>query len=285
MGVFHAVSAFCNTGISLFATGLTAFNQHIPIMLALMLLIILGGLGFIVLQDVLNVFRGRKTRLSYHSRIVLAMTALLVFGGALLFLILEQRRLFADMKVPVAIMNAVFQSINTRSGGFELISQQALSQPSKMLTCLLMLIGGAPGSIAGGIKITIVFVILAFMFRKPDAAGDIKVFHHRLSAATIHKSVVYVLKALGLLLLCIGALTVFEGLAGKSIGAIIFETFSAFATVGLSLGLTSELSEAGKWIIIIAMFAGRVGLIALAFPAIRQNMYEISYPEGSLLLE
>jgi trk system potassium uptake protein TrkH len=285
MGVFHAVSAFCNTGISLFDTGFTSFNQHIPIMLVLMSLMTLGGVGFIVLQDALIVLRRRKMRLSYHSRIVLAMTVLLVFGGALLFFILERRRLFADMNPPVAVMNAVFQSVNTRSGGFELISQRALSQPSKMLTCLLMLIGGAPGSIAGGIKITIVFVILALIFRKPDAAGDINVFHHRLSAATIHKAVVYVLKALGLLLLCIGALTVSEGLAGKSLGAIIFEGFSAFATVGLSLGLTGELSEAGKWIIIAAMFAGRVGLIALAFPAIRQNKYEISYPEGSLLLE
>lgn len=285
MGVFHAVSAFCNTGISLFETGLTAFNRDIPLMLTIILLIALGGLGFIVIEELLALARGRRSRLSYHSRVVLGMSALLAFGGAVLFYILEHGRSFGTMGTGTAVVNALFQSVNTRSGGFELISQRELSQPSKLLTCLLMLMGGAPGSIAGGIKITIVFVILALMFRKPDSSGDINVFHHRLSGANIHKAVVYTLKALGLLLLCIGALTVFEGLAGQSLGSLVFEVFSAFATVGLSLGATGRLSEGGKWVIIVAMFAGRVGLVALAFPALRQNKYEISYPEGTLLLE
>jgi trk system potassium uptake protein TrkH len=284
MGVFHAVSSFCNAGISLFETGLTAFSRDIPLMMVIMLLITLGGLGFIVIEDILGLARGRRTRLSYHSRVVLGMSALLVFGGAVLFYILERGRSFGTMGTGTAVVNALFQSVNTRSSGFELISQRELSQPSKLLTCLLMLIGGAPGSIAGGIKITIVFVILALMFRKPDSNGDINVFHHRLRGSAIHKAVVYTLKALALLLLCIGALTVLEG-AGQSLGSLVFEVSSAFTTVGLSLGVTGRLSEGGKWVIIAAMFAGRVGLVALAFPALRQNKYEISYPEGTLLLE
>ncbi|MDR1400068.1 MAG: hypothetical protein LBJ41_09120 [Treponema sp.] len=285
MGIFHAVSAFCNTGISLFENGLTSFNREVLLMLIIILLIALGGLGFIVIQELLGLARGRLTHLSYHSRVVLGMSALLVFGGTILFYILERGRSFGAMGTGTAVVNALFQSVNTRSGGFDLISQRALSQPSKLLTCLLMLVGGAPGSIAGGIKITIVFVILVLIFRKPDSHGDINVFHHRLSGESIHRAVVYTLKALALLLLCIGALTVFEGLDGQSMGSLVFEVFSAFATVGLSLGATGSLSEGGKWVIIIAMFAGRVGLVALAFPALRQNKYDISYPEGTLLLE
>jgi trk system potassium uptake protein TrkH len=285
MGVFHAVSAFCNTGISLFETGLLRFNNDVPLMLLISLLIILGGLGFIVIEDLLKLLMGRRRSLSYHSRVVLGMSALLLFGGAVLFYILERRRSFSAMGLDEAFVKALFQSVDTRSAGFAFVPQGGLSRPSKLLACLFMLMGGAPGSIAGGIKITIVFVLLALIFRKPDASGDINVFHHRLGGRTIHRAVVYTLKALALLLLCIGALTVCEGGGGQSLGALVFEVFSAFTTVGLSLGATEKLSAAGKWVIIAAMFAGRVGLAALAFPALRQNTYEISYPEGNLLLE
>ncbi|MDR1956620.1 MAG: hypothetical protein LBQ30_07190 [Treponema sp.] len=285
MGLFHAVSAFCNAGISPLAGGLTGFADHTPLLLVLMALIILGGLGFIVLQDLLEVSMAKKQRLSYHSRIVLVLTAILVLGGMVLFFILERKRLLAGMDTfPGAWVNALFQSVTPRSGGFEVLHQSRLSQPSKLLTGLLMLIGGAPGSIAGGLKITTVFVVAAVMFRKPDGQGDIKVFHHRFTAETLNKGVLYVLKALALLLLCIGALTVFEGLQGKSLGALVFEVVSAFGTVGLTLSLTPSLSTAGKLIIIAAMFAGRVGLVALAFPVIGRNNYAITYPEGSILL-
>jgi trk system potassium uptake protein TrkH len=286
MGIFHAVSAFCNTGVSPFAGGLSGFAADIPVLLVVMVLIILGGTGFIVLHDVVRLFRRQTTRLSYHSRVVLVMTALFVFGGMALFIVLERGQMYRAMDLPTALVNALFQSANTRSGGFEVVAQQGLTQPSKLLTSLLMLVGGAPGSIAGGIKITTVLVIVAVIVRKPDKNGDIRLFHHRLCADTVHKGVVYVLKALVLLLLCVSALSISEGFAGgKPFGALVFECISAFATVGLSLGITADLSTAGKWIIIVAMFAGRVGLIVLAFPSIRYRKYDITYPQGSLLLE
>jgi trk system potassium uptake protein TrkH len=153
-----------------------------------------------------------------------------------------------------------------------------------MLTCLLMLIGGAPGSIAGGIKVTTLFVILVVMLRKPDSEGDIRIFHHRLTGETIHTAGVYFLKALALLLICIIALLWTEKPAGSETGDIIFEVISAFATVGLSLDFTSSLTPGGKLVIIAAMFSGRVGLIALAFPAFRSRNYAVNYPEGVILL-
>jgi trk system potassium uptake protein TrkH len=285
MGVFHAVSAFCNAGISPLADGLSGYAGNTPVLLVLMTLVVLGGLGFIVLQDILEVWLGKKQRLSYHSRIVLVITACLILGGTALIFILERKRMLSGMVMfPDAWVNALFQSVTTRSGGFEVLPQSRLSQPSKLLTGLLMLIGGAPGSIAGGLKITTVFVVFLVMFRKPDEQGDIKFFHHRLTGETLNKGVAYVLKALALLLVCIAALTVFEGIQGKSLGALVFEVVSAFGTVGLTLNLTPSLSTGGKLIIIAAMFAGRVGLVALAFPAIGRRNYAITYPEGSILL-
>ncbi|MDR2392899.1 MAG: hypothetical protein LBD93_01890 [Treponema sp.] len=285
MGLFHAVSAFCNAGITPLPGGLTGFADNSPLLLVLIALIVLGGLGFIVLQDILAVWLGKKQRLSYHSRIVLVISALLILGGTVLFFILERKRLFSGMDMfPGAWVHALFQSVTTRSGGFEVLPQSQLSQPSKLLTGLLMLIGGAPGSIAGGLKITTVFVVLVVMVREPDEQGDIKLFHHRLTGETLNKGVVYVLKALVLLLLCIAALTFFEGIRGKSLGALVFEVVSAFGTVGLTLNLTPSLSAGGKLIIIVAMFAGRVGLVALAFPAISRRNYAITYPQGSILL-
>jgi trk system potassium uptake protein TrkH len=285
MALFHSVSAFCNTGVSPFPNGLSDFSHNIPVILVIAALIAAGGIGFLVLHDLLRLFTGKSNRLNYHSRVILAMTGIIIVISTVFFLVFERNHLYRDMTGPVAFMNAMFQSVNTRSGGFEIVVQKYLSQPSKLLTCLLMFIGGAPGSIAGGIKITTVFVLAAFLFNNADKNGDIKVFRHRLTSDSIHKGVVYVLKALIMLFVCIAALTISEGLAGKSFGSIAFEVFSAFATVGLSLGITPELSTVGKWVIIGAMFAGRVGLIALAFPSLVREKYDITYPKGSLLME
>jgi trk system potassium uptake protein TrkH len=285
MAIFHSVSAFCNTGLSVFPTQLLAFSGDIAIVLVMSALIVSGGVGFLVLHDILRFARGRIRKLSYHSKVVLFMTALIILSGTILFFIFERRRTFDGMDTLHAAVNSFFQTVNTRSAGFEVIVQKSFCQPSKMLTCLLMIIGGAPGSIAGGIKVTTLFVVLVFLLKKPDKYGDINVFHHRLRAATVQNALAFVLKALFLLLICICALTIAEGLRGKPLEALIFDSISAFGTVGLSLGITPSLSTAGKWIIIATMFAGRVGLFALSFPAINPHRHDVTYPEGSLLLE
>ena len=131
---------------------------------------------------------------------------------------------------------------------------------------------------------TTAFVVAAVMMKRPDGHGDITVFKRRLSARTMNDAVVYFLKATFLLLVSAGALSLIEGLRGVDFSSLLFETVSAFATVGLSLGITGSLSDAGKLVLIATMFAGRVGLIALAFPALRRNEAAIVYPEGSILL-
>jgi trk system potassium uptake protein TrkH len=282
--VFHSVSAFCNAGFSVFSTNLEGFSDNIGILSTISALIVTGGIGFIVIQDIERRARGKRRRLSYHTKVVLAMTSFLIVSFALAFLLLERRRAFAGLSFPAAIANAFFQSITPRTAGFDAVVQSAFSQPSKVLTILLMFIGGAPGSIAGGIKVTTAFVIAAVMAKRPDGHGDITVFKRRLSARTTNDAVVYFLKAAALLAVAAGSLSLIEGLRGVDFSAIIFETVSAFGTVGLSLGITGSLSDAGKLVIIATMFAGRVGLIALAFPALKRSEDLIVYPEGSILL-
>jgi trk system potassium uptake protein TrkH len=282
--LFHSVSAFCNAGFSLYPDSLESLAHNIPLLIVIMILIVTGGLGFIVLQDMGRRFKGKSRRLNYHSKIVLWMTAFLIFVFGLFFFLLERHHVYKSFDPLTAWVNAIFQAVTPRTAGFDAIPQNLLSQPSKAMTILLMLIGGSPGSIAGGIKTTTAFVVIMIMLKRPDKNGDITVSRHRLTAGTVNSAVVYFLKALALLLTAILSLSIIEGIRGANFDEIVFEVFSAFGTVGLSLGLTPNLSFLGKLILIATMFAGRVGLIALAFPVVKKEGYGISYPEGSLLL-
>jgi len=287
--LFQSVSAFCNTGLSTLPRQFEPFQSDAPVLLCFALLITLGNLGFIVLHDLflcLRCFcrarraRRRETRrLSYHSRVVLGMTALLLGGGTALLFLLERGR--GSLAPGAALLDAFFQTVNTRSAGFDVTDQNALCGASQLLTILLMFSGGGPGSVAGGVKLTTVFVLGCLVLRAPDADGDIPVFRRRLSRETLHKATVYLLKAAALLLLVIFALFAACG-GGASFVEVVFEAVSAFGTVGLSLGLTGRLAAPGKWILILGMFAGRVGLFALAFP--RPRARALRYPEGALLL-
>ncbi|GAB1482326.1 TrkH family potassium uptake protein [Treponema sp.] len=283
-GLFHSVSAFCNAGFSVYTTNLELFSKHSEILLSIAFLIVAGGLGFIVLQDLERLLLRKRKRLSYHSQVVLGMTGLLILSCTFLFWYLEKDAAYAHLGSIDSMVNALFQAITPRTAGFDAIIQDKLRQPSKVMTLFLMFIGGAPGSIAGGIKVTTAFVIAVVMVKRPDKNGDITILKRRLSAKTTNDAIVYFLKAGALLFVSALALSLIEGTKGAAFGDIVFESISAFGTVGLSLGLTTELSTAGKLIIIGTMFAGRVGLIAIAFPALRREADDIAYTEGTVLL-
>jgi trk system potassium uptake protein TrkH len=142
-----------------------------------------------------------------------------------------------------------------------------------------MFIGGAPGSVAGGIKITTIFILFFVIFKKPDIDGDINIMRHRITRATIYKATVYLIKAIALLFIFILLFLMAEQ---KRADAIIFEIISAYSTVGFCLDV--ELSKSAQWLMILAMFFGRIGLVALAFPHVRHKTYNITYPQGNLLL-
>jgi len=283
-GIFHDISAFCNTGLSIFPDQLEHFKGSDITILVFLFIVLLGNIGFIVIHDVLRCIRRKKKKLSYHSKIVLGMTAGLIVTGTLLFFIMERNHSYKNLTFSEAFMNALFQTINTRSAGFDFIDQTGLTQTSKLLSVIFMFIGGAPGSIAGGIKLTTAFVLIFVIFKRPDSDGDVNVFKGRITRHTIHQSTVYLVKAVALLFMIILLLSITETRRGAKFDEIVFDSVSAFGTVGLSMGLCDHLSDLGKWIIIYGMFAGRVGLIALAFPIARPRRYDISYPEATLLL-
>jgi trk system potassium uptake protein TrkH len=283
-GFFHGVSAFCNAGISLFDDSLGSFRGNNLVLIVFGALIMAGSMGFLVLHDMFRIITGKKRRLSYHSLVVIGMSAALSAGCGLVFFIFESGHLYAGLDFWAKLNNAVFHAVAARTAGFQTASPTEYADPSRLLTGILMLIGGAPGSVSGGLKVTTVFVIAAVMMRKPDSQGDIRVRHHRLSAETVNRAVAYFLKAVFLLFVCVFALSVTETRTAASFEQIVFETVSAFATGGLTLDLTPHLTTAGKVVVIAAMFAGRVGLVALAFPSVRHKNYAITYSEGELLL-
>ncbi|MDR1095459.1 MAG: hypothetical protein LBL31_03645 [Spirochaetaceae bacterium] len=283
-GVFHGISAFCNAGISLYDDSLVRLRDNNLLLMVFGALITAGSAGFLVLHDLFRVATGKKRKLSYHSLVVIGMSFLLSAGGGIVYFIFESKHGYGELGFWTKLNNAVFHAVAARTAGFQTAAETAFSGPSQLLTGILMFIGGAPGSVSGGLKVTTVFVIAAVMIRKPDSQGDIRIRRHRLSAGTVNRAVSYFLKAVFLLFVCIFALAVTERRTAATLGQIVFETVSAFATGGLTLELTPHLTTAGKAVVIAAMFAGRVGLVTLAFPSVRHKNYAVTYSEGELLI-
>jgi trk system potassium uptake protein TrkH len=287
--LFHAVSAFCNAGFSIFATNLEGYVANPTVSLAVMGLIVLGGIGFVVLQDVNGtLLLGRKRTLSLHTRGVLVTTAVLILSGGGIFLLFEHRAAYAVLSWPVRVLAAFFQSVTPRTAGFDTVIQSSLSTSSKMLTLLLMFIGGASGSTAGGIKVNTFFIITLLAVRGADERGEVTAFNRKIPSKTVDNAVIFTMKALMLLFAVSFLLTVSERYFASRQGLFIeyiFETFSAFGTVGLSLGITPHLSVVGKLLIIGTMFMGRVGLLALAIPTSRRlPVHMLDYPEEEVMV-
>ncbi|MDR1025515.1 MAG: hypothetical protein LBL56_07290 [Treponema sp.] len=283
-GLFHGISAFCNAGMSLYDDSLIGFRDNNLLIIVFGALIAAGSAGFLVLHDMFRVLTGKKRKLSYHSLVVIGMSLVLSAGGGIFYFILESNHVYRGLDLWTKLNNAIFHAITARTAGFQAAPLTEFTGPSRLLTGILMFIGGAPGSVSGGVKVTTIFVIAAVMLRRPDSQGDIRIRHHRLSAGTINRAVSYFLKALFLLFLCVFALSLTERHSTASFEQIVFETVSAFATAGLTLDYTPLLTGAGKVVVIAAMFAGRVGLVALAFPPVRHKNYAITYSEGELLI-
>lgn len=271
---FHAVSAFCNAGFSLFRDNLESFVTDPVINGAVMALIVLGGLGFVVIEDLAERAVGRRRRLTLHTRLVLAVSAALIALGALVYLALEHDRAYVGLTRPQKLMAAVFQAITPRTAGFDTVPQAQLSNPSSFFTIFLMYIGASPASTGGGIKTTTFFLVLVMILRGSDERERIRIFGRRVTSVSISRGMMYALRAFAILATSIFALSVSELLLApggrKPFLDLVFETFSAFGTVGLSRGATPYLTVGGKGIIIFTMFAGRVGMAAFAISTPRR---------------
>jgi len=267
-GVFHSVSAFCNAGFSLFGLNLTDYVTNVPVNLTTISLIVVGGLGFVVLSEILALRRGR--RLSLHSRVVLKATAVLIVVGTLSVLAFE----FANPATLGALspggkfLAALFQSVTPRTAGFNTVAVGSLLQPTLLILTILMFIGASPGSTGGGIKTTTFVTLLASVRSALRRREDVEMGERRLPQDTTTKAWVITALSAGLVLTAIIILLATEG---APLMDVTFEAVSAFGTVGLSTGLTPKLTVAGRVLLSLVMYAGRVGPLTLAVALTRQD--------------
>ncbi len=280
--LFHSVSAFCNAGFSLFTNGLADPSNagSWGVNLTVMGLILAGGLGFTTWNEVRT--RKANQRWSLHTTIVARMTVLLVVGGTLAIAALEWNGVLGGLSWQDKWLAAAFQSVTTRTAGFNTVSISELAVPTLMIMMIWMAVGGAPGSTAGGIKMTTVYVLAASAWA--DLRGRTRLEIHRRTVPEIiqRRALSAALLAVAWLLMGTLLLTMTETAAFQD---LLFEQVSAFMTVGLSRGVTPELSTAGKWIVTASMFMGRVGMLTLAVAFTRRITTErYRYPSEGVLI-
>lgn len=264
-GIFHSVSGFCNAGFDLMGryasfSSLTGYNSHPIVLLTIMALITIGGIGFFVWNDLYeHKFHFRKYAL--HTKIVISFSFLLIFGGALLFYLLERNNLFAGMNITDTVLNALFCSVTPRTAGFNTVDVGSMTDGGKLLTVVLMFIGGAPGSTAGGVKVTTIVVLFIYIKASLTRTVGYNVFGRRLEDEALHKAAAVFCTNLTL---AVAAVIIVCGLQNFNGTNALLEVFSAIGTVGMTAGLTTQLNTASRIVIILLMYLGRVGSLSFA---------------------
>lgn len=283
--IFHSISAFCNAGFDLIGNfrSLTPYAENPVIILTIGALIVIGGLGFYVWQELYNLKKVK--RLSLHTKVVLTATALLIAGGAVLMFIFEFNNAgtIKNMSLKGKILSSLFASITPRTAGFNSISTSDMSPAGRFLTIILMFIGGSPGSTAGGIKTTTAALMVMTVISVVRGRQDTEVFKKRIGKDIIDRALAITLISFFLIVTVVMILSITE--KGASFEYILYETTSAFGTVGLSLGLTQKLSVIGRIVLSFVMYSGRVGPLTLALAlAKKANSAPIRYPEDKILV-
>lgn len=292
ISIFLSVSSYCNAGFDILGRetpfgSLTGYAENPMVLLPIAFLIICGGLGFLVWQNLYTYRKGKRFLL--HTKIVLITTACLIVVGMLLFLVLEwdNPNSLQDMSVGNKLLNAFFQSVTARTAGYNSVDIEGLRGATKLLMIVLMFIGAAPGSTAGGIKVT-TFVVLLFTIICVTRGDEETIINGK----RIDKSVVYKALAVtgiaGLAIVIVSCIIYFSTGDGNSISGLdaLFESVSAFATVGLTSGVTGAANTVSRIALILTMFIGRVGPVSLALSlAMRtnKNKHQI-IPEGKILV-
>lgn len=285
--VFHSVSAFCNGGFSLFSDSFYGFRGNAWINITLILLIVLGGLGFLVIDELkgkfIGLFRREKTKLSLHAKVVLALTLGLIFLPVITFVLIEWGHTLKPFSGLEKFLASFFQVITPRTAGFNTMDLNSLSLAVVLLLMMLMFIGASPGSTGGGIKTSTVGVILAFLRSKMAARDTAHLFYRTLPLNLVTKAFTVVTLAVSIIFLSSFILLLTQ--PDASLRDVLFEVFSAFGTVGLSLGLTSKLTSVGKIVIILTMYVGRIGPLTLLYAFSREKAYgRFEYAEETVMI-
>ena len=289
--VFHAISAYCNAGIDLFSTAgsLTTFVDAPLVLLTFVGLIVLGGLGFAVLADVLDKGR-RPRRFALHTKIVLVTTVFLLVSGTLFFMLAEWNNpmtLGAGRGLGDKLLNAFFQSVTTRTAGFYSVSQSGLTDASKMVTTLLMFIGASPASTGGGVKTSTLFVLLAIIRSVLAGRDEVNAFGKRLPLVLIRTALSIFLLYLALLFGGSVLMGLLEQPRGFSMIDLVFEEVSALGTVGLTAANTPTLTRPSQIWLIVLMYFGRVGPLTMMLSITRRHAgYKtgVRYPEEVIIV-
>jgi len=285
--IFHSISAFCNAGFSLFSNSLIGYSNDLVVNVTIGILVVSGGLGFVVLSNLCGYFsffskKGIKRRVNLHTKIVLTMTVILIIVGAILYYLFEYNNTLNLFSTRDKIFVSFFQSITTRTAGFTMVDIGSLATPTFLFFIFFMFIGGASGSAAGGIKVGTFFLIIAVVYNMFRGREDVEVFERTIHRRTVQKAVsIATLSLLTILVFCLILLYTEDA----PFQAVIFEAFSAFGTVGLSTGLSADLSVAGKVIVSVLIFVGRIGPLTLAL-VLGKEIAErkIRFPEERIIV-
>ena len=277
--VFHSVSAFCNAGFSPLPNGLNGFSLSVIVPAAVMMLIILGGIGFPVFANCWEALC-KKSRLSHYSKLVLFLTFWLITVGTVMLLISDWREGLAGLPDWAKIWNALFTSVTTRTAGFDTVQPSAFSELGKILMIALMVIGASPASTGGGIKTTTLGVLAIAAWNEMLGRDENVFWHGKIGYSTVRRALAMAFMYLITFFIGAVALSLIEDF---SFEALLFEAVSAMGTVGLSLGITSELSVAGKMVLVVLMFWGRVGILSFFATLIKEEKkVEIHFTEVNI---
>ena len=285
-GVFHSVSAFCNAGFDLIGNynSITGYNTNTLFILVISALIIVGGLGFGTLSNILHVKDGK--RLSANTKLVITTTISLLLIGTVAFFLLEYNNpeTLGNMTLKNKVLNSFFASVTPRTAGFNSISTDGMTDSGKILTIMLMFIGGSPGSTAGGIKTTTFGLIILTVICVVKGRDDTEAFGRRYKKELVYKAFTLFAIAIAIVLTVTFILVVTE--KGEDFIDLLYEATSAFGTAGISTGVTQRLGVIGKIVIIISMYIGRVGPLTIIFALTKRKKKKINYkyPEGKLLI-
>lgn len=285
-GIFHAISAFCNAGFDILGdkapfVNLTGYVNDITVNVVIMSLIVIGGLGFVVWEEILYYRKTKK--FSLYTKMVLGITAALIFGGALLIFLFENSNpeTLGPLSPLGKTLASFFQSITPRTAGFNTISQSGMTSQSKVLTTFLMFVGGSSGSTAGGIKTFTFGLIVAAVLSAIRGRKEVTIGKKRISNENVYRA--FTLAFVGLTMVTVASFVMSSFDGTFSVFSAFYEAMSAFGTVGLSLGITPTLSVLSKLILITLMYFGRVGIITIAYALIiktqNNNLANIRYPE------
>ncbi len=285
--IFHAVSAFCNAGFSLYSDSLSRFSGSFFVPSVMIALIVLGGLGFMVINELLlwgeSVKKHEKIRISLHTKIALTGTAALLLIGTAIIWPLESQNLLASYSPAHKFMNSLFLSVTARTAGFNTVNTALLSDATLFFLLFLMFVGGCPGSTAGGIKINTFMVLCALVAGKLKGTSSTSVYNRKIPSTVIDKTLMIFAASLLLLFSFLFMMLIVEkgGLSHASSRGgfleIFFETTSAFGTVGLSTGITPMLTVSGKLLLVLLMFAGRIGPITLGIALHTRRKKDVKY--------